>query len=395
MATPVDRVQTFLSDRIQWMALLLVGCFVSVLLLASQSRASYPTYALALLVVATFPQWRDVLKLGLLRWVIALLLWLSLSTLWSAEFVLRDAVSIWTRSLLILCFVVAFAECLQRGQLQRWMGWALTVVGAIAVAAAIVNFYVTDPADGRLNGLGQLDTHVVAALVYGVVLLFVVRTARTFGSGLFRYLAMAVAAIVVFAVFLSDSRNAWVSATLGVLVYLFAFRCTDPKQFVVTVTSMVLIGFLALLLVATNESVYDFLLPRGDSFRFTIWSTIFNEVMSDSLLLGRGILTADEVFAGGIVFSHPHNMYLSLLHQGGLVALALFLIVLFKALQLLLNNYEDRDAKFALGLFAMALSSYLLDGHELVDKVGDTWFLFWLPIGIALGISWKTALSAR
>ena len=25
---------------------------------------------------------------------------------------------------------------------------------------------------------------------------------------------------------------------------------------------------------------------------------------------------------------------------------------------------------------------------ELVDKVGETWFLFWLPVGIGLGLSW-------
>ena len=69
--------------------------------------------------------------------------------------------------------------------------------------------------------------------------------------------------------------------------------------------------------------------------------------------------------------------------------------MLAKAFAVLLQFYEEPDAKFALGLFAMSLSSYLLDGHELVDKVGDTWFLFWLPIGISLGISWKTALAAR
>jgi len=25
-----------------------------------------------------------------------------------------------------------------------------------------------------------------------------------------------------------------------------------------------------------------------------------------------------------------------------------------------------------------------------VDKVGDTWLLFWFPVGVALGFAWRT-----
>lgn len=395
MALSVVGLRFFFRDRIQWTAALLVASFFAVLLLSSQSRASYPTYVLTLLMLATFAQWRDVLRLSLLRWVLILLSWLSLSVFWSEIFVFREAVSIWSRSLFIIFFVVALAECLQRGQLQAWLGWGLTVVGALAVVAAIVNFYVTSPEDGRLNGLGQLDTHVVAALVYGVVLLFVVRTVQTTNRAVLRYPAIAIGIAVVLAVFLSDSRNAWVSVTAGVAIYLFALRCADPKQFIASVVSLVLIATLAFSVASTSDVFVDFLLPRGDSFRITIWSSTLERIGMDSFLFGRGILTNDDVTAGGIVFSHPHNMYLALLHQGGLVALILFGFVLAKAFSVLLQFYEEPDAKFALGLFAMSLSSYLLDGHELVDKVGDTWFLFWLPIGISLGISWKTALAAR
>ncbi len=395
MNAPFLKTQNFFADRMQWMAVLLVACFVSVLLLPSQSRASYPTYALAILMLATIPQWRDVLSLSLMRWILLLLLWLSLSTFWSENFVLREGISVWSRSLLLLCFVIAFAESLQRGQLQRWLGWALTIVGAITVVAAIVNFFATSPADGRLNGLGQLDTHVVAALVYGTVLLFVIRTARSTDDMRLRCSALVIGILIVYAVYLSDSRNAWVSVTLGVAVYLFAFRCEDPKQFVISIVSLVLIGALVLSLAATNSAVNESLLPRGDSFRLAIWSSTLDRIAMDSVLFGRGILTNDDVMIEGVVFDHPHNMYLALLHQGGVVAVVLFAAVLARAFSILLKFYEDRDAKFALGLFAMSLSSYMLDGHELIDKVGDTWFLFWLPMGIVLGISWKTALAAR
>ena len=119
----VASAKSLLGDRIQLMAILIVACFVSVLLLESQSAASYPTYALAILMVSTFPQWRDVLKIGLMRWIIALLIWLCLSVFWSEPFEWRAAISVWTRALLVFCFVVAFAECQLRGQFRD--GWGL------------------------------------------------------------------------------------------------------------------------------------------------------------------------------------------------------------------------------------------------------------------------------
>ena len=389
MSTLSTRVQLLLSDRIQWMAVLIVACFVSVLLLQSQSRASYATYALALLMVATIPQWRDVLQIGLVKWIIALLAWLSASVFWSEPFEWRGVLTVWGRALLVFCFVVAMAECQLRGQLQRWLGIALTVVGAVAVVAAIVNFYVTQPADNRLNGLGQLDTHVIAALVYGTILIFVMHTLRQTRSGMLRPTALVVAALIVLAVFLSDSRNAWVSVSIGIGVFLLAQRSDDPRQFAITVASMGLLFLVVFALLLSNDTTTELLLPRGDSFRFTIWTSTFDRIMADSLLFGRGILTEDDIFAGGIWFAHPHNIYLSLVHQGGIVALALYGVVVYKTLDALVRNYENQDAKLALGILALALSAHLLDGHELIDKVGDTWLLVWLPIGLAIGLGWK------
>ena len=70
-------------DRIDWMALCIVVCFVGVLLLPSQSAASYPTYLLALLMLATAARWKDALQLPLVWLIGSLLIWLSSSTLWS------------------------------------------------------------------------------------------------------------------------------------------------------------------------------------------------------------------------------------------------------------------------------------------------------------------------
>ena len=382
------QLREFFQDRIQVNSLLIVLCFVSVLLLESQSAASYPTYLLALSMLFAVRQWNDVFRNRMLWLIAALLGLLWCSSFWSRPFAAGDAASVLGRGLLVFFFVVAFAECQLRGQLRRWLGRALATVGLVAVLAAIANFYLTNPEDGRLNGLGQLDTHVVAALVYGVVLIFVLDVALT-DSGHWRWLALLCCIAIALAIYLSDSRNAWASAVIGVGVFLTARRVRDPQRFVAGVAALGVVFAVLLAALLVNDATREWVLPRGDSFRPVIWQDAMAEIQRGGLWFGLGINTSNDVTAGGVTFLHPHNMYLSVAYQGGLVALTLFIALIAGVVVTLLRHYEQMDAKLALGILGLSLPAYLLDGHELIDKVGATWFLFWLPVAVALGINWR------
>ncbi|MGI9328486.1 MAG: O-antigen ligase family protein, partial [Pseudomonadales bacterium] len=268
-------------------------------------------------------------------------------------------------------------------------GRAMAVVGGVIVLAALARFFIEQPVDGRLNGFGQLDTHVVAALIYGVVLIFNIEILLTEKSPWWRLFALVSALLVVCAVFLSDSRNAWVSVIAGASIYLFSHRARDPRQFALGILVIGLIIAVVLAGLWVNEETKDIVLPRGDSFRIFIWQATLERLDGLGLIFGLGITTNDDVQVNNLLFEHPHNMYLALLFQGGLFAFVLFWVVVVGCLRVLLRQYHRNDAKLALGILALALLSYLLDGHELVDKVGETWFLFWLPVGLSLGLRWS------
>ncbi|MEM7078260.1 MAG: O-antigen ligase family protein [Pseudomonadota bacterium] len=376
-----------LFDRIQWSSALLVACFVAVLWLPSQTRASYVTYLLLGLMLIYYRRWQDVIELNLMRWICVLLSWMCLTALWSAEVVPGEVVSTWVRGVLLLTFVAAAAECHLRGYFQRWLGLAMTVAGALTVLVAIANFWWTNPEDGRLNGLGQLDTHVVAALIFGVVALLVIHQA--YERRLAVWVAVPVVIMIAVAILLSDSRNAWVSVGLGCATYLASRWLTDVRVFVLAGVAAGVVAAVMLLAVASSDVGGALLLPRGDSFRFAIWSEVLAAVRGGDVIWGMGINTVDDIYQGGIVFQHPHNMYLAVYFQAGLIGLGLWVVVIAKTLGLLLRNYSAADAKLALSILVVALLSYSLDGHELVDKVGETWFLFWLPVALALGLAWR------
>jgi O-antigen ligase len=379
----------FLGDRIQINSALIVLCFVSVLALSSQSAASYPSYLLALSLLVTIRRWSDVFSSHMVWLVIALLGYLCASSFWSDPAMLRDVFGIAGRSLLVFLFTVALAECQLRGQLQRWLARALAVVGTCAAGGAIAAFVIEPNSHGRLFGLGQLDNPVVAALVFSAVIVLVLQMIIVEGDRRWKMVGWASLVVVLVAVYLTGSRNSWISVGCAAGILVMAHRIKDRQRFVAGVVALLVLAVVAVTALLANEITRDWLLPRGDSFRLDIWSYAIEATWTESRWFGFGILTPDQIPVGDRLFSHPHSMYVTVFYQGGMIGLLLFLVLTAAALKVLLEEYQSPSAKLALGLLALALFSYLLDGHELIDKVGETWFLYWLAIGLALGLQWS------
>ncbi|MCY4343448.1 MAG: O-antigen ligase family protein [Gammaproteobacteria bacterium] len=395
MTSTLNAAVSFVRDRIRLNALLIVLCFAGVLVLESQSAASYAAYLLAIVMLARLRQWVDVFAVPLSWLVVALLGYLVLTGLWSEGSQPGDALSMLSRATQVLLFAVALAECQIRGELQRWLGRTLAVAGVLAALAGLALFLMDNSENGRLVGLGQLDNNVVAALIFGVVLILVAGEALREPDGLWRRISAFGIVVMAAAVLLSDSRNGQISAMLGVGILFIAHRAADRQRFAAAVLGMGVILMAVLAALTANEAARNLVLPRGDSFRPAIWLAALHAVADGGLWFGRGILTDDTLVTAVGEFPHPHNMYLSVLFQGGLVGVALFAALIAAVVRTLLDHYGHRDAKLALGILGLALPAWLLDGHELIDKVGMTWFLFWLPVAISLGLAWMGRLDAK
>ncbi len=363
-----------------------MAAFLAVLLLSSQSASSMVSYVLCLAMLVRFKDWRDVFECPMVWPILAVLLYLFSTSFWSDGLTPREVFSQAVRVLLTFSFVVAFAECQLRGVLQQWLFTALAWAGACVALVCIALFLYDPPSDGRLNGLGQLDTQVVAGLVFGFAALAVLHTSFT-GNSRSIWLTVLLLVPLVAAVWLTGSRNAILSLLLGFSVLAVAHLRSTVRSFVLILIPIVIVVGAIIAVGWMVPELREWFFPRGDSFRLVIWDQTLQR-LQESPWFGLGILSSDDLLVNGAQFHHPHNLYLSVAYQGGLVGLLLFCWLLIRVVRELLASFGQVDAKFGLGVLGLALPAYALDGHELLDKIGDTWFLVWLPVAIGLGMRW-------
>ena len=373
-------------ERIKVYSVLIVLSLFSVMILESQSAASFATYFLGLAVLASLSKWEDFLRLDLFWLIVVLALYLTISGFWSDTWTVESVFSVFVRALLVITFVVALADCHLRAEMQLWLGRSLALGGIIAAALSIYLFIVSPNSAGRLVGFGQLDNSVVAGLVFGVVLIFCIDRLVQEKKSWVRIFVLFSMGLLVFAIALTGSRNAAISVGCGVVVMSAAQLIKVRQTFMAVIATIFVVLGVVGLVVASTDAGAQFLFPRSDSFRIEIWFQTIDAV-TESLVFGKGILTPDSVVVGAREIEHPHNMYLAVLFQGGVLGLGLFLLLLARVFYVLYQSYSAPTSKLAMGILSIAVPCYLLDGHELIDKVGETWFLFWYPVGMALGIS--------
>ena len=345
------------------------------------------TYLLMVLTLCRPASWRAATGASPFWPAAALLGYLLLTMCWSENFDAAAAARFVVRALVIACFLVAFADSVRRGDAHRRIGRWFAWVGGAAAVFAIAAHHVSPPPMGRLIGPGQIQNELVAAEAFTVGVLFAVDglCRRADRAALETWLLVASAGAMACAVALTGSRTAWAALLLGCGVLLLAHRTWTPRHLVAwaCLWAGLLLAVMAALVL--HEGAREWLLPRGTSFRPVIWTAAWRDMALVAPWFGSGLLADDNVAAVGIEFLHPHNLYLSIFYQGGGVGVALFFAVLGVTGWCLLRRLAAPDAKLALALLATGAAVWLLDGHQVIHKVGVVWWLFWLAVATAIG----------
>ena len=196
--------------------------------------------------------------------------------------------------------------------------------------------------------------------------------------------------------FFSGSRNAWMVATIGIIIlcifYRFWFGLVTILTTVFTLISAVWLPFAVSLRVLFPTSLIDRLLstfdPQKNDFfstasRWNAWQ-IAIDLIGQSPMLGWGLRNFPIVARAQnqqlFGLPHTHNLYLSIGVGAGLPGLVLFLLAIFLTIK---NAKEESSLKFILQLnIILFLISSILDITLYEPRIS---LLFWLILGMLGG----------
>lgn len=326
---------------------------------------------------------------------LALLLYLGCSVFWSPGVDWQGAGQIWLRLAFIIGFTLAVAASL--GQLPACgtrICHAVILGVLVCTAITLTWFYLAPPEGGRLQGLFRFNNPGRAGPMYAATLPFAL-CAIQLERGRWRLLGACALVAAIVAVLLTDTRAAWLTAVIAILVHVIATLQRDSLRFTGILVFCCALALLFAVWAAEDPALRSLLFPRGGSFRYEIWRAHFNDALQGNYWFGWGQLVDHWVVVDRWEFRGGHNMYLSLFGHGGVLGLLLFLSTLLWIGCRLLRHLELPQARIGIALLLAGSGAFFLNGDRIIDNVNFIWFVLWYPMGIALAAPGAVSHSAK
>lgn len=139
----------------------------------------------------------------------------------------------------------------------------------------------------------------------------------------------------------------------------------------------------------TAVKIEDFLNQKF-SKRGSIWIGALVKSL-DAPWFGHGINApvALPFSEGRLTALHTHSLYLQILYETGLAGLSLFFLMTILSIRSCWNYRTEPFAQLAIALFAFGLLGFVADVHKIFNKPDPFWLLYWLPVGMTIGIRIK------
>jgi len=260
-------------------------------------------------------------------------------------------------------------------RLFYWLGWVIVITGILSIWWFYQDHHFPR---ARLKSIGQLRHPGFAASLYGFVGLYhFIGTPYTASTNIWRrWLPGALAATMGLAVIiLTQSRGVFVAL---VVMLLLGSIISRQRRF------PVLLALIVLSIVVMVSWWPDELLTmagrRGwDSHRLEIWQQAL-ALIRQAPLFGHGLLENTVLSVNGKSIDHPHNILLSTVLYGGMLAGGLLLLLIGLVVRQGWQYWRaERDPKPLL-LTVFGCTYLMTDGYRLISNPFPNWVYFWLPV---------------
>ena len=206
------------------------------------------------------------------------------------------------------------------------------------------------------------------------------------------------AGVIVLTLFFAiiRARRGLILMSSGILISSYILYLFSSKRKFIILYLTILVGLLGAMyastLYKTNESIFGFIMERGDEDTRTNVEIYFNADMKNNWIMGKGI--RGEYFCPDIEPNQVTNYrnvietgYLQIILKGGIISLALLLLMAIPAIIIGLFYSKNILTKAAaIWIFLALISMY----PTIVNTFSLRYLLVWISIGICFSKNIRT-----
>ena len=319
------------------------------------------------------------------------LLYMFCTLFWTDSLSMSDLSKYGLRVLYVLIFLSVTINLTQSYPtfLQKLLALLCWTAAGFAIAK-ILSYYAQHPLPGtRLLGDGLLKLSFRASSQYGIVAIactYFVLHQRAVKTKLL-YLGPLLACVSY--MLLAQSHSTLLSLVVAIIAWQLSawlLHKGDRRNYLNQILTVMIFvsGVIAVFLVVYPEFFKLAFLRRYLPVRPEIWGHLFTRI-ADAQWFGHG-LTADSrtETASGVIWLHPHSVYVATLLYGGIVGLLLLMAVVISALWQGFGRVSQPISLVAASMVLYGALCIAPNGNMLIHHPKPFWLFFWFPLALVV-----------
>jgi len=334
---------------------------------------------------------KQLLKSGLLIKILGIYcVYTLISVIWAIDFDAERALRTVKGMVFALCFTGGAAFITYRyhkapQKLFTWLMGAFALSAFIAVILSAISYLNAGDINARFEMIERGKNANIAGFfcAFAIIVLCYVRShlSAQFSDKKLGVNVVFVIMLCTFVVALALTQSR--SAMLALLVVFGLYLLLHHKwKIIVSLSALAAtLGFVF------KESLLSLnMAQRGLTYREEIWSyAIYKITQAPIIGHGAGGEFALRHHTIDMIIGAAHNVYLGALYDGGLIGFALFAGVYALTFKAAFSLRNISFLPFALLSFGAVVG--LFEFHTYFLNLNQEWLIFWLPIGMILGLT--------
>ena len=319
------------------------------------------------------------------------LVYMFCTLFWADSFSMSDLSKYGRRVLYILIFLSVTIHLTQSYPtfLQKLLALLCWTAAAVAIAK-ILSYYSQHPFPGtRLLGSGLFKLAFRASSQYGIVAIactYLVLHQRTVKIKLL-YMGPLLASLSY--MLLAQSRGPLLSFAVSMLAWQLSAwllrkeESHNHRNRLLVVLALMSVLISALIIVNPEYFKLAFLRKTSYQVRLDIWGHLLVRI-ENAPWFGHGLIADPRTEVIGVIWLHPHSVYVATLLYGGIVGLLLLIAVVISAVWQGFGRGRQPINLVAASMVLYGALCIAPNGNMLIHHPKPFWLFFWFPLALVV-----------